>query len=368
MPSMKKPNIGDPHHRREPMEDISAKAHLPSKKALENYAGAYMGAYSNAVEREKPEHMPPLARNAPYNIQVCLMPNQSFVMLFERADRQTITVQEKDWSFVEGAVMSGISHMVTVYAHEGPTVADAIAKGKKDAVRDIRSLEDSSVAKAVVQLEKVIDEIAGMAKGNKSVMKMAELQMEKLRPIRAAVANSGPEIDMLGMIDALRNYPTAPVEVNIEQKEKELLEKMCLELGDLSDVIRRMESQDQRLESLEQSIAKALAEFGKSLDDKVGKGLAVVLSSSDRKIDKSFSELQGRLEKVRSGEVPMDLEARLKGIEESLASLRDRPDVSKEVVLAVADVRENMGRLGQRVTRIEQYLTDLSKPKPPPKR
>jgi hypothetical protein len=289
-------------------------------------------------------------------------------MLFERADKQTITVQEKDWSFVEGAVMSGVSHLVTVYAHEGPTVADAIAKGKKDAVRDMRSIEDSSMVKAVVQLEKVLEELTGMGKGNKSVTKMAELQLEKLKPIREAIANSGPEIDMLGMIDALRNYPTAPVEVNIEQKERELLEKMCLELGDLSDVIKRIESQDQRLESLGQSVGKALAEFGKSMDDKVGKGLAVVLSSSDRKMDKSFSELQERLDKVRSGEVPMDLEARLKGIEESVASLRGRPDVSKEVVLAVADVRENMGRLGQRVTRIEQYLTDLSKPKPPPKR
>lgn len=347
------------------MEDISAKAHLPSKKALENYAGAYMGAYANAVEREKPEHVPPLARNAPYNIQVCLMPNQSFVMLFERADKQTITVQEKDWAYVEGAVMSGVSHLVTVYAHEGPTVADAIAKGKKDAVRDIRSLEDSSMAKAVVQLERILEELTGMGKGNKNVMKMAELQLDKLRPIREAIANSGPEIDMLGMVDALRNYPTAPVEVNIDQKEKELLEKMCLELGDLSDVIKRIESQDQRLEALEQSISKALAEFGKTLDDKVGKGLAVVLSSSDRKIDKSFTELQDRIAKVQSGEVPVDLEARLKGIEESVSRVRDKPDVAKEVVLAVADVRENMGRLGQRVTKIEQYLTELTRPKGP---
>lgn len=364
---MKKANIGYPHHQREQMDEVPSKAHTPSKKALENYAGAYIGAYANAVEREKPEHVPSLARNAPYTIEVCLMPNQSFVMLFERADSQSVSVHEKDWSYVEGAVMSGVSHMVTVYAHEGPTVADAIAKGKKDAVRDIRSLEDSSMAKAVVQLEKILDELLGLERGNKNVLKVAELQLEKLRPIKEAIRNSGPEVDMLSMIDALRNYPTAPVEVNIDQKERELLENMCRELGDLSDVIRRIEAQDQRLEALQLEVNKALSEFGKSLDDKVGKGLAVVLSSSDRKIDKGLSEMQERLAKVQSGEIPRDIDSRLRGIEDALEDLGDRPDVSKEVVLAVADVRENMGRLGQRVTRIEQYLTELARPKTPPR-
>lgn len=360
---MKKHNIGDQHHQGEPMEEVPAKAHLPSKKALENYAGAYIGAYANAVEREKPEHVPSLARNAPYTIEVCLMPNQSFVMLFEKADKQSVSVHEKDWSYVEGAVVSGVSHLVTVYAHEGPTVADAIAKGKKDAVRDIRSLEDSTMAKAVVQLEKILEELTGMERGNKSVLKMAEMQLEKLKPIKEAVLDSGPEIDMLGMVDALRNYPATPVEVNIDTKEKEILENMSRELGDLSDVIRRIEAQDQRLEALEQAISKALAEFGRSMDDKVGKGLAVVLSSSDRKIDKGLSEMQERLTKVQTGEIPRDIDSRLKGIEDALEGLADRPDVSKEVVLAVADVRENIGRLGQRVTRIEQYLTELTRPK-----
>jgi len=364
---MQNPIIGDQHHLEEQMDDASAKARLPSKKALENYASAYMGAYMNAVEREKPEHVPTLARNAPYTVEVCLMPNHSFVMLFERGDKQTISVHEKDWNYVESSVMSGVSHLVTVYAHEGPTVADAIAKGKKDAVRDIRSLEDSSVAKAVVQLEKILDELTSIEKGNKSVLKIAELQLQKLQPIRDAIKNSGPEVDMLSMIDALRNYPSAPVEVNIDIKEKELLENMCQELGDLSDVIRRIESQDQRLETLEQAITKGLTEFGKSLDDKVGKGLAVVLSSSDRKIDKGLSEMQGHFAKLQGGDVPQDLDARLKAIEDALVDVRDRPEVAKEIVLAVADVRENMGRLGQRLTRVEQYLVELSKHKVAPK-
>ena len=350
------------------METASPKASLPSKKALENYASAYLGAYMNAVEHEKPEHVPSLARHAPYTIDICIMPNQSFVMLFEKADSQAISVHDRDWNYVEGAIMSGVSHMVTVYAHEGPTVADAIAKGKKDAVRDTRSLEDSGVAKAIVQLQEIMEELASIEKGNKSVLKLAEKQLQRLQPIRDAVMNSGPEVDMLGMIDALRNYPSAPAEVGVGVKEKELLESMCRELGDLSDVIRRIESQDQRLETLEHAITKGLSEFGKSLDDKLGKGLAMVLASSDRKIDKGMSELQAEIAMAQVNEAPQDIEARLTRLEESLAGLGGRPEVAKELVLAMADVRENLGRLGQRVMRLEQHMVDVIKPWAPPKR
>ncbi|MBU1159228.1 MAG: hypothetical protein KKE24_07805 [Candidatus Thermoplasmatota archaeon] len=349
------------------MDDLSDRARLPSKKALENYSSAYIGAYMNAVEREKPEHVPSLARNSPYEIEACMMPNHSFVMLFERADKQSIIVHEKDWHYVESKVMSGVSHLVTVYAHEGPTVADAIAKGKKDAVRDIRALEDSNVAKAIVQLEKILEELSNIEKGNKSILKIADMQLSKLQPIKNAIRNAGPEIDMVGMIDALRNYPTTPVEINIDLKEKELLESICRDLGDLSDIIRRVEVQDQKVEQLEQAITKGLTEFHTVVDEKVGKGLAVVLSSSDRKIDKGFDELQNQINSLKTENVPTDLEDRLKGLEDALLDLKDRPDVAKEIVLAVADIRDNINRMNGRVTKIEQFLVHLTKHRVAPK-
>lgn len=365
---MAKPIIGDPHHLGVPLEDSSAKLQPPSKKALENYASAYLGAYMNTVEREKPEHVPPLARNAPYNIEVCLMPNQSFVMLFERSGAQRISVNEKDWNHVESVVMAGVSHLVTVYAHEGPTVADAIAKGKKDAVRDIRSLEDSGVTKAALQLDQVLKELAGMGKGNKEVLRLAGAQLQKLQPIRDAIMDAGPEVDMLGMVDALRNYPGAQAGAGVGDRENELLTNMCRELGDLSDVIRRIESQDQRLEALEQVLSKGLSEFGKSLDDKLGKGLAMVLSSSDRKIDKAISELEAEVAVLHGEEGPRDVEGRLRRIEESLSGMSGRPEVVKEMVLAVADVRDNLARISQRVVKIEQNLAEAAKQRPVMKR
>jgi hypothetical protein len=346
------------------MNSSSPKGRLPSKKNLENYANAYMGAYMSVVEKERPEHMPALVRNAPYDIEVSLLPNQCFAMLFERADKQGVTVQERDWSHVESKVMSGVAHMVVVYAHEGPTVADAISKGKKDAVRDIRALEDSNLAKAVSQLEKILGDLTSVEKGNKSLLKVAELELSRLQPIKDAIKNSGPEVDMLAMLDAVKNYPTSPVEVNIDFKEKALLEHIAKDLGDMSDVIRRVESQDQRLEEIEQSMTKTLSEFGRTIDEKVGKGLAVVLSSSDRKIDKGVSAIQDIVARTNqdSGTVK-DLDKRLKAIEDIAAGEHESKNVSKEVLLAIADLRQEVDRVAARTTKVEQFLVQLTRPK-----
>jgi hypothetical protein len=318
----------------------------------------------SVVEKERPEHVPALARNAPYDIEVSLLPNQCFAMLFERADRQGVIVQERDWNYVESKVMSGVAHIVVVYPHEGPTVADAISKGKKDAIRDIRTLEDSNLAKAVSQMEKILGDLTSIEKGNKSLLKVAELELSRLQPIKDAIKNAGPEVDMLALLDAVKNYPTSPVEVNIDFKEKALLERIAKDLGDLSDVIRRVESQDQKLEEIEQSMTKTLSEFGRTIDERVGKGLAVVLSSSDRKIDKGLSSIQDVVTRtnLESGAIK-EIDKRLKAIENIAAAEHESKGVSKEAILAIADLRQEVDRVAARTTKIEQFLVQLTKPK-----
>ena len=333
------------------------KARLPTKKSLENYATAYIGAFLNTVEKEKPEHLPPLARNSPYEIEVCLLPNKCFVMLFERGDSQKVTVREGDWSYVEKRVMSDVDHMVTVYAHESPTVADAIARGKKDAVRGIRSLEDSNLSKAVFELEKILGELTSIEKGNKSLLKLAELEMSRLKPIKDVIMEAGPEVDMLAMVDSLRNYPTEPVEVSIDVKERELLEGICRDMGDLSDVIRRVEAQDSALERLEKSMNKTLSEFQRMIDERMDQGLAVLLSSADKRMDRSLAEMRSQAGDQGKSHPPElnALEQRVKLLEESLEGRQSRrEDVSKEIVLAVAEIREGLQRLEHRLGKLEQ--------------
>ena len=337
------------------------RSRLLTKTALENYANAYLGAFMNTVDRERPEHIPPLARGGPYEIETCLMPNHCFVMLFERADKQKVTVRESDWTYVEDKARSGASHMVVVYAHENPTVADAIARGKKDAVRSVRALEDSKLAKAVTQLESILEEITSVEKGNRNLLRLAELELSRLGPIKDALVDSGPEVDMLAMVDSLRNYPTEPVEVSVDLKERELLEEISRDLGNLSDVVRKVEAQDEALEALEQSMKKALGEFHGLIDEKINSGLSVLMSSSDRKVDRLLEAAQKpAMAEAAESEIAA-LKDRMRLLEINLQnSQTKRVDVAKELVLAVADLRDSMDRLSSRMSRLEQKVEGSS--------
>lgn len=292
-----------------------------AKKSLESYATSYLGAYLNTVKREHPDHVPALARNECYEVEVCLMPNNCFALLFEKSEKQQLDVMEKGWAYVEGKVMSGVTHLVAVYAHEGATVADAIARGKRDAIRDIRSLEDSNIAMAVTQLGRILTELTKVERGNSNIAQLGELELKKLEPIKDAILEAGPEMDMLAVIDAMKNYPTGSSTVSVEVKGKELLEKIVADLGDLSDLIRRVESQDVKLEDIEQSLKKVLTEYNRTIDERISKGLAVILSSSDKKIDKGLAAL-GNIKKgvaqTAPAEPPAELAARLAKIDKAV--------------------------------------------------
>lgn len=338
------------------MKDPPPAPALYTKKNLENYARAYIGGYLSAVEKERPDHLPLLARSAPHRIEVCAMPNRCLCMFFERSDKETVVAEQKDWAYVEEKVGSGQAHLVAVYPHEGATVADAIARGKRDAVRDVKTLEDSHITRAVSQLERTLEELTTIEKDNVGLRRLAEKELSKLGPVREAVMSAGPEMDMLALVDALKNYPVVPVEVGIETSERQLLENISKDLGDLSDVIGRVEAQDKKVAELEESLKRVLVEFNQSIEERISKGLAIILSSSDRKIDKGLAALLTQ----PKGEAPvgstLELEARLRKVEETLPAVTEAPDVSEEVLLVLADLRQNVSRLNARVTKIEQYL------------
>lgn len=330
-------------------------------------------------------------------IEVSLLPNNCFVMLFEKSDKQTVTVNQKDWAQIEERVMEGATHFVAVYAHEGVTVADAISRGKRDAIRDIRSVEDSAIAKAVGELEKIVAAISATLEENKDVLNIGEEQLAKLQPIREAIAAAGPKVDMLAMLDALRNYSTAAEAGGIESEERVVLEEVAKQLEDLSDVIQRVEAADQKLAALEESMKKTVSELNRAIDERINKGLAVILSSTDKKIDKGLTVIADtasknistdlprdlevrleRLEKVASMyeverasppppalmRIPPELEERLAAVERALGEIKThefkRPDLSGELVAAIADLRENIARINSRITKIEQFLVSVT--------
>lgn len=394
----KRDNLG------ESMESSPQQAMPPEKKDLENYAIFYLGSYMNTVKKERPEHLPPLARNGPYHIEVCILPNGCLALIFTEAEKERVEVFERGWEYVESKVATNPIHLITVYPHEKSAVADAIARGKKDAARDIRSVEDSDIARAVLQLEKIMDTLKGLEQGNKTTLKAARAELVKMKPIWEAVRNAGPEVDMLALVDAMKSYPPAPITISVDVKDRELLEKTAAGLGDMSDLLRRLETQDRKLEDLEQSMRKVFSEYSRTIDERISKGLEVVLESETKKrleesatlVQKVATQLEPRLSNLEQKaaaqpepspsalvqKVATLLEPRLSNLEQKVAAqLEPRPSdleqkvtalleprlsklesvahqdkdngVAKEVLLAVADIRANLDHISSRVSKLE---------------
>lgn len=303
-----------------PQQVQIATSKSPTDNDLANYARAYIGAYLSAVRQENPDHIPKFAQEHPYAVEVCLMANQCFVMLFEKSENSSVSVTKQNWEYVNGRVMSGLSYLVSVYPHEGFHLKDASYRGKRDAVRDIRVFENSDLVDATHQLERLLTELGDVSKWNKNPINMAELAMTKLSTIKQEVMRAGPAVDFMSMVDGLKHYKTAPEVPPVDPSVVEMIASVEKDFKDLGDVVAKSKTQDARVEELEKSLKSELEDFKAAIDKKMAKGLAVVLTTADRKIDKAVgvlaqdlnqksSEISAFLEqKQQEPEVEIDLE------------------------------------------------------------
>ena len=357
---------------------------------LADYARTYTASYLAAVEDESPDHVPLFYRNHPFSIEVCCMPNSSFCMLFEKSGKPALSVTNQDWGYVMGRVMSGVTYIATVYSHEGLTHDDAVARGKRDAIRDIRALESSTVTDTAKQLEKLITELNDVNKWSKNPVKMAEHVVSRLKPIKQAVLGAGPSVDMMAMIDTVKRYPPAPVQVTLDSNEMQLLAEVADKLESLGEIVKSIDMQGSKIEGIEKSLRRELDGFKAELDKKVAKGLGMILTSSDRKIDKAVGALSGQeaeiatlkeavayLQKV-SEEADVqakdprvdDLIGEVEGLRTAVELMGNTvteklssqpPSDSAVSTEELSRISEDVTGLSMRIKRIEDYLVSLSR-------
>ncbi len=367
----------------------------PTDIDLANYARAYVNAYMGAVQSESPEHPPVFFRNHPYSIEACFMPNESFCLLFEKSDKPTISVTSQDWDHVMGRVMSGVSYLATVYPHEGYSVDDAVSKGRRDAIRDIRAMESSDMAEAARQLEKVIAELGNMGDWMKNPVKMAETVMSRLEPVRHAIQRSGPTQDMLAMVDGMRRYNIGPQRApGLAPSDLQTIQATTALMSEVSLMLKDVKAQGEKLESVEEQLRTELHEFKKELDKKVVKGLGVILATTDRKIDKAVASTQTpprdpRMQAAVAGladdvsalkkavdalqapkeEPEDDLPERLDALVREVAAVRsvaesieipELPKLPPDLSPNVEAITNDLAKVSVRIKRIEDYLAAFS--------
>lgn len=339
-----------------------------SDKDLSEYAMTYVAAYTGTVEVENPQHWPIFAKAGPYAIEVCRMPNGSVCILFDRAEKQSITVTQRDWSYLESKVLSGLSHLVTVYPHETISPSAAISRGKRDAMRDIRSLETSDFAVAADQISKLLDELSEVSQTARGPVKKAELVLQKLAPIRDKLMRSGPTQDMLAMIDSLKGFPAG--QPGASSAVPEALDSLVKELGDLAELMKKVEAQEARIAEIEGRLVKEIMDLKTNLDRRVGRALGMIMTSTDHRVDKAIATLK---EMASKGAPATETQAPLAELEELrrqvgvLAAkvqqhLESPPATTPEPSgRELADINAALGNLRLRVQRIEDYLVSLSR-------
>ena len=360
---------------------------------LAEYGRAYLRSYVVAVESESPEHVPSFYRNRPYSIEICRMPNSCFCMLFERSDRPSIAVSNNDWGYVMARLMSGVSYVATVYSHEGMTVEDAAARGRRDAIRDICALEASGVVDSAKELEKLIAELKDTTKWSKDPIKTAEYAASRLEAVRQTVLRSGPSIDTMAMIESVKRYPPAAIQITLDQDGMQSLMEVAEGLEGLEEAVQLAKTQESQVEAIEGELRHEIRSFKSELDKKMAKGLGVILTTTDRKVDKaieSCSRQETEIKKLREAlstlpsavmpEAESDsrvddlvdeieiLKDALENLKISIEEVANRPVPEPvesapqvQVVGDVAGLEDRLKNISGRVKRIEDYLISISK-------
>ena len=354
---------------------------------LAEYGRAYLRSYVVAVESESPEHVPSFYRNRPYSIEICRMPNSCFCMLFERSDRPSIAVSNNDWGYVMARLMSGVSYVATVYSHEGMTIDDAAARGRRDAIRDICALEASGVVDSAKELDKLITELKDTAKWSKNPLKTAEYVTSRLETIRQTVLRSGPSVDTMAMIESVKRYPPAPVQITLDADGMKSLSEVAEKLGSLDEAVQLAKTQESQVEAIEGELRREIRNFKTELDKKMAKGLGVILTTTDRKVDKaieSCASQEAEIRKLKDSLPVSPLEAQESEADPRIDDLVDEVELLKDaleevktaiaelpaptlqepqvqVVGDVAGLEQSLRSLSGRVKRIEDYLVSVSR-------
>jgi len=330
------------------------------------YAKTYIGTYLGVVNEEEPDDIPILAKNAPYDIEIALLPNGCFCLLFQKSNKESFVVTDKNWEYVEGKITSGIDHLVSIFAHEGFSREDATEKAKKDAMNDIRAMESNEIVQASLHLERIVDELTNVAMSNRASLKSISSQISKLSPLKDSAKRGYPQSEMVRMVQGMKEYPAAPVEIVLDIPDRKLLERISEQIKAASGFIRRIEEQEELIEDIEEKVKKGYDDLSRSIDEKMDRGLAMVLTSADRKIDKGLAAMEETANKGGGSDVKLGIiDAELDDLRKAIASAsavspQALDKMRKELGASVNEIARKMSEMQMRIEVIEDYLMKIS--------
>jgi predicted nucleic acid-binding Zn-ribbon protein len=168
------------------------------------------------------------------------------------------------------------------------------------------------------------------------------------------------------MVQGMKEYPAAPVEIVLDIPDRQMLERISEQIKAASGFIKRIEEQEELIEDIEERIKNGYDDLSKKIDEKIDRGMALVLTSADRKIDKGLSSIE---ESAKQGGVSdgrlANLNSQIEDLKKSVASASKESPLAMEKVkmdlsAGVNEISRKMSEMQMRIEVIEDYLMRIS--------
>lgn len=342
---------------------------IPSSQDLAAFAREYYKSYMEVIEEKKPQAYPKFAQEAPYVIRCYLLPNGCIAMVFNSSQELKVESGSKDWDSLQEIIVKGVDHFAGFYPFEGRSLGDWNKRGKRDALRDIRLLEKSALAKSSAELEMLIESITRMVKANPWLGKSGSEMITTLRSMEGRVKAGFPTVDAIASLQSLKSYNPGSESVTIEFPDKELLEEISEGIKNLANVESKLEAIETRMFEVEKSASAPdfeskvgdVSDRVERLEKQLEK-VSNILTMLNSKVETYFSK---SAEKERQADLERRIEEHMR---KSLAHDEKISALEKEAEQLVAEMRRMTAKMEKdlqdsrkRIARMEKHFVDFAK-------
>ena len=342
---------------------------IPVSQDLIAFAREYVKAYMETVDEKKPQSYPKFAQDAPYAMKVYLLPNGCICMIFNSAKEQSVEGASKEWDEVQDIVVKGVDHFAGFYPFEGRSLGDWNKRGKKDALRDLRLMDRSELARVGAELDSIIDNITKMSKANPWLVKMGDEMAPTLKRMYGRMKGGFPTVDAIATLQSLKTYSPGSETIKIEFPDRELLDRIMEGIQEVAGINSKLDMVENRMFEMEKALqAPELSDKVVDVTDRVDRlekqleKVSNILTMLNSKVESHFSKAA---EKERQADLEKRIEdhtARALSHESKIADLeKEAENLLTEMHSMTSKMEKDIHDSRKRIARVEKHFADFAK-------
>ncbi|MDH4123064.1 MAG: hypothetical protein OEV21_03145 [Thermoplasmata archaeon] len=324
---------------------------VPTPSEMTTYAREYIRSYLDTVDEKSPNNLPPLAQLSPYNIEICLLPNNCYAMILQSSSEMKVRATFRNWDDLQDLVVRGVDFLIGFYPHEMKSVGDWKKRGRRDAIRDIRMISESDIGKAAGALSIAIQDMSRVASTNPELPDQFKEHIDMMKGIEDRLKRGFAPIDGIAVLQDLKAYRPTYERMVIEYPDKAIMEKILEGIEELMSLQSRMETLESRMFDVERksAIKNPAEEELPEIKENIGK-----LEGHLEKVSNILHLLNSKVEKYFTKIAEVERQATL---EEKVIELSKKVDAAVEVVARIQSKSEGHGtELAKEVAKLENEI------------